>query len=237
MSKKIKTDLSQVQMMEQDGHHVYTDGTGVAYPSVTTILSTISYNKAIVSWANNLGFRHIRYEEELNRTADEGTFMHAFAQALVDPEHGCIPNIRDPLTQYRVRQRAQGLNFKLKYHEGNWKTIFTEKAFISRTYEIGGTLDWYASWYGKNTLFDFKSSSGLRSKHLLQLGGYDLILQDNGIFIDQAGIILAKRDNCIINIIDRDTLTRCGEIFLKVKDWYYQNQEIETITREKPTIL
>lgn len=227
----------KITMDDSDGTHRYTKGDGKVYPSVTTILGAISYTKHIVRWANSLGFKHINYEDELERTAIEGTYMHAFAQCLVDPEHGEAPNIKEPLVQYYVRQRIQGLKLKLKFHEGHWSTIFTETPLISETYEIGGTLDWYAMWYDKKTLFDFKSSSGLRTKHLLQLGGYDLMLQDNGEVIDQAGIWLVKRDNCVINIIDRPTLDRCAELFLKVKDWYYENMEMERIVTEKPVIL
>lgn len=229
-------NTSTITMDDSQGFHMYQKD-GKSYPSVTTILGVVSYNKFIVRWANRLGFQHKDYEEALKQTADEGTLMHAGAQALVDPEHGAMPVIKDALTEYYVRQRLDGLRLKLKFHEGNWSTIFTESPFVSDTYGIGGTLDWYSMWYGKKTLFDFKSSSGLRDKHLLQLGGYDLILQDNGITIDQAGIILVKRDNCIINIFDRPIINELAKYFLTVKQYYYESKRTTEIVSASAEIL
>ena len=237
MSELEKLEQNQeVYMDDSSGFHIYRKG-DKAFPSVTTILNAVSYNKYIVKWANNLGFQHKRYEDELDRTAVEGTLMHAFAQYLVDPDHGEVPTIKDPLTDYYVRQRADGLRLKLKFHEGHWSTVFSEKLFISESYEIGGTLDWCANWYDKLTLFDFKSSSGLREKHLYQLGGYDLILQDNGIKVDQAGIILVKRDNCIINIFSREELDELAQRFLVIKDYYYKAKRATDMVANPSDIL
>lgn len=232
----IQIPTREVVMDDSNGYHLYSSE-GKSYPSVTTILSAISYNKYIVRWANSLGFKHKNYEEELDRTAVEGTFMHEMNQAFVDPEKASPPIISEPLVQYYVRQRAQAFQLKMKLHEGHWSTIFTEMPMVSHTYEMGGTMDWMALWYDRLTLFDYKSSSGLRQKHLYQLGGYDLLLQDNGIKVDQMGIILCKRDNCIIHLFERDVIERCSEIFLEIKKYYEGDKEITAMMTERAEVL
>ena len=55
----------KVEMVAIDGKHLYKNEEK-CYPSVTTVLDIISYNKYIVKWANKLGFSRIDYEFELN---------------------------------------------------------------------------------------------------------------------------------------------------------------------------
>ena len=70
--------------------HIYECPDGKSVPSVTTILQMLG-NKEINKWANWLGFRHIDYETELNRLADNGTKMHNVVQHIVDPALKDIP--------------------------------------------------------------------------------------------------------------------------------------------------
>lgn len=221
--------LPTVTMDDSQGIHLYTDGSGVSYPSVTTILHVVSYSEHIVRWANNLGFRHERYDDALNKSALEGTIMHALNQCFVDPEHGSEPYIQDPMILYYAKKRYENFRFFMKEHEGHWKTTFTEKAFISHTYQMGGTTDWLAEWHGKLTLFDYKSSSGLRQKHLLQLGGYLDLLDDNGIHIEQAGILLCKRDRCVPHIFEREIIEHCAEAFRTVHDYVEKSKFLDML--------
>lgn len=221
---------TDVKLEAVNGIHMYT-ADEKRYPSVTTILDAVAMSKDIARWANWLGFQRQRYDEALEKTAVEGSYAHQAAQCIVDPEHGTPPVIRDAILDYYVRMRTKNLKMKLDCHRGCWDTIFTETAFVSHTYEIGGTMDWYAHWYGKKTLFDFKSSKAVRDKHLLQLGGYYLNLLDNGEEIDQAGIILIGRDNCKINVFDKPTIIKASEWFLKVYDYYKVHDDIQAAVK------
>lgn len=210
------SDVTMKSIAEQ---HLYS-ADGKEYPSVTTVLDALGAPKSLMKWANGLGRRGVNYEDELNRTAVQGTFVHEINQCIVDPEAGHMPTIKDPLVDYYVRKRVQNFQYTLKQHEGQWKTIFTETPFVSHTYRIGGTMDWFTDWYGKKTLFDFKTSSAVRPKHLMQLGGYRLILSDNDIDIDQAGIILCKQDRCQIFIFDISDVNHFADIFINIRDYY-----------------
>jgi hypothetical protein len=228
---------TKVTMEECNGIHLYTDGSGKKYPSVTTVLDVVAYAKPIVQWANNLGFQRKKYDDELKRTADQGTYVHSMLQCIVDPSRGEMPVVLDPIMDYHVRKRVKGFRYMLEQNEGQWKNIFTEKPMISHKYEMGGTMDWFAEWRGKTTLFDFKTATGVRTKHLLQLGGYYLLCQENNLPFEQAGIILVKEDRTIMNIFEMGIIERCAEIFLNVKQYYYDHFFLEDAIRSKADII
>ena len=54
--------------------HIY-EKDGKKLPSVTTIIHSLG-NEEIIKWANSLGFRHIKYEQELDKYAQNGTLIH-----------------------------------------------------------------------------------------------------------------------------------------------------------------
>lgn len=220
---------NDVRMKSVNGHHVY-EGDGKTYPSVTTVLQCIAYTKHIVEWANWLGMQHLSYEKTLNATAIEGTLAHAHAQHLVDPENGPMPEKADPLTDYYVQCRMKFFVERLEQYKGRWKTIYTEHPLLSHTYKIGGTMDWFAEWDGKPTLFDFKTSKGVRDKHLLQLGGYKLMLEDNNIPVEQAGIIVIGRDFCRWSLFTKEEVDKFAEWFKLVYDYYWIHEELEKMT-------
>ena len=51
--------------------HIY-EKDGKEYPSVTTIIQSLG-SEEIVKWANHLGFKHLDYTKELEKTAVNGT--------------------------------------------------------------------------------------------------------------------------------------------------------------------
>lgn len=223
---------NEVHMKSLHDLHMY-EHDGKTYPSVTTVLQCVAYNRNIVDWANWLGLQHMNYAKTLDATAREGTLAHAHAQKLVDPENGAIPELADPLTEYYVKSRMRHFKEKIDQYEGRWKTIYTEHPMVSHTYEIGGTMDWYAEWDGVPTLFDFKTSKGVRDKHLLQLGGYRLMMMDNDLPVEQAGIIIIGRDFCRFSIFDIDTIKLASEWFLKVHEWYKIHQKLDEMMLDR----
>ena len=53
--------------------HIY-EKDGKKLPSVTTIIHSLG-NEEIIKWANSLGFRHIKYEQELDKYAQNGSLI------------------------------------------------------------------------------------------------------------------------------------------------------------------
>lgn len=191
--------------------HIYECPDGKRVPSVTTILQILG-NKEIIYWANRLGFRHIDYETELNRLADDGTLMHSVMQHIVDPSLANEPiHFRDKLEEEKYLKLAEKFSNMIKDY--SYETIFTEKSFTSSKLGYGGTIDWFANMSGFNMINDFKSSKRVYMKHLLQLGGYYNLMTENGYSINGGSIILVNNKISSLYPINEDALKKLGEIF------------------------
>lgn len=220
--------------------HVYfntADPAGPRYTSITTVLNSMGYPKPLIHWANSLGFRRIQYEVELQKSAEAGTALHSGAQHIVDPSSAPkLPKLKDPLMDYYMRKRLDCLKARLEL-EKPWKTIFTETTFFSKKYEIAGTIDWFCEFRGCPTIGDFKSSSGIREKHLFQLGGYGILLEENGIRFDRAMILLCKEDNCIIHMFPKSVIQQMGYYFLTVKEYGMNYNKATEFIRDRQHLL
>lgn len=226
---------SPAVMEEVAGAHVYTMGEH-HFTSVTTVLQSVAYNEMIVKWANNLGFRHIKYASELERTAKIGTAMHTAAQSMVDPAKAEMPHVPDPITDYYVRKRAASLKIRLEL-EQPWHTYFTETPFVSVQHEIAGTIDWFAQIRGSNAINDFKSASGMREKFLFQLGGYSIILDDNGIDWDSGNIWLCKEENTVIYHFEKEDIKKGAEIFLRIMEYAREHDLVTQMIQDAKYLL
>lgn len=234
MVTKIHPDSKSSMHLYYDESMKTSEGSEIlAYPSVTSVLDIVSYNKHLMGWANSLGFRRIKYEEELARLAQVGIYMHALAQQLVDTDAGTEPVfIKDPLTEYYVRKRIQGLQYRLRNE--TYETIATEAKVISHTHKIAGTIDWLSLFGNHITVSDFKSSRQMKEKFLLQLGGYFIILRDDyGIIPERGQILLCKEDRTTIHEFDQDILEEAGNAFLMILAYYNAHEKLIThITKE-----
>ena len=191
--------------------HIYECPDGKIVPSVTTILQVIG-NKDIIYWANRLGFRHIDYETELGRLADEGTLMHSVIQHIVDPSLANEPIIfKNKLEEEKYLKLGERFSNMIKNYSYN--TIFTEKSFTSSKLGYGGTIDWFAEMSGFSMINDFKSSKKVYMKHLLQLGGYYNLMVENGYSINGGSIILVNDKVSSLYPINEASLQRLGTIF------------------------
>ena len=200
--------------------HIYECPDGKKVPSVTTILQIIG-NKEIIYWANRLGFKHIDYETELNRLADNGTLMHTVLQHIVDPSLANEPIVfKDKFEEEKYLKLAEKFSNMIKNY--SYTTIFTEKTFISSKLGYGGTVDWFADMNGFNMINDFKSSKRVYMKQLLQIGGYYNLMIENGYSISGGSIILVNERIATLYPINELSLIRLGEIFNYIY-FVYQN--------------
>lgn len=226
---------SKLTMEEINSAHIYTMGDH-HYTSVTTVLQAVAYNEMIVKWANSLGFRHIKYAAELERTAKIGTAVHTAAQSMVDPKKAEMPHVPDPITDYYVRKRAASLKIRLDL-EQPWHTYFTETAFVSNRYDIAGTIDWFAQIRGENDINDFKSASGMREKFLFQLGGYSLILDDNGIDWQGGNIWLCKEETTTVWHFPKEQIKRGAEVFLRIREYAHEHDLVTQMIQDQQYLM
>ena len=70
--------------------------------------------------------------------------------------------------------------FKKWFKAYDVKIITTELGLVSEEYQFGGRLDATAMIDGKFVLLDWKTSKGVYESYLSQLGGYIILLEENG---------------------------------------------------------
>lgn len=191
--------------------HIY-EKDGNKFPSVTTVLSIIK-EESVIKWANSLGFRHKDYTEELNRYADFGTYMHAIMEKYMSPEKDIqiADNIFWNKKANDIMENVIPVFDTLGITPSN--TIFTEEELVSSSLGFGGTMDWVGTSNHGITLMDYKTSNRFKPKHPLQLAPYAQLLEENGIKIDCAIIMLLRDDICRYKIWTYDELTKYRDCF------------------------
>lgn len=153
---------------------------GISVPRVTEILSSTIHEDFLMIWANSLGFRRIRYKDELARAANIGTLAHNsienYLQHNKEPDTEVIPF----------------LGFKMWWdiiNKDNTVTILGEEETLTCPW-FGGTYDLLLDINGKVYLVDFKTSNHISYKYHLQLAAYKyMIFINKGINIDGAIIL------------------------------------------------
>lgn len=206
--------------------HIY-EKDGKEYPSVTTIIHSLG-NDEITKWANRLGFRHIDYEKELEKSSINGTKVHDLLRGEVDSSYTPKVEYKDDLE--RITLLGYLTRFRNFIQDYTYETIFTEKTFISEKLGYAGTLDWLATFNDKYlVLNDFKTSRAVRFGFLLQLGGYYNLLHENGYDPDCASIILVNKKLCSMYPINKSDLLYFANTFNILAQFYLMTYHKEPI--------
>ena len=163
LSPDLIDKLHECPMYTFDGHCV---------PRATTILSSTLSNEAIVFWANNLGFKGIGYRQELNRLAAIGTLTHNQIEEYLGK--GIYPEEPTPsfesFLQWWEKVNRLGKNVSV---------VCMEKKMACPWY--GGTMDMLLDIEGFKLLVDFKTSSSVSYRYILQLTAYKNLMEVNGL--------------------------------------------------------
>ena len=163
---------------------------GVYLPSVTTILHSIIIDgDRLLNWSNSLGFRHIKYSEELERSANFGTAVHAALEQIMT--NG--PDNKISLNGFEIIKFKKVINNFMEFINQNSMTpedtLHAELTLSSIELGYAGTCDWVGYIHGKLTLLDYKTSKKPNESMFMQLSAYMHLLRENGISIEQAGIL------------------------------------------------
>lgn len=194
-------------------------------PRVTTILSSMIHSDALMYWANNLGFKGIKYRDFMNDAAAVGTTAHHRIELFLKEKLDCTDNI-------------PYLGFKLWWDtliKGNntIEVIGTEQHLTCKWF--GGTYDALIRLNGMYYLIDFKTSNHITYKYFLQLAAYTYMLKENGI--DVAGVIVLQLNKEEIGfneyLLDfrvpdhRQFMDNCINTFFSLVYAFYNVKEIE----------
>lgn len=216
---------------------------GVCVPRATEILSLMN-DPYITTWANNIGFRHKKYEEELDKYAEIGTIVHDLCDKHMLGEDVDISNLPRELVN-SVYNCISG--FKLWWKNLNdtysISVISIEQELVCQYY--GGTCDVILNIDGRNYLGDFKTSKHIGYKYWCQLAAYINILESMGIHISGCFILQLSKTKTLYNdyvlnfdnINDYNFIQDCYNTFCGAVYTYYNRlsitQQMESVNFNK----
>ena len=158
-------------------HTTYYDSRGNKLPGVTTVLNVTGFKtQGLMYWAWDMGMKGIDFRKARDSAADVGTLAHAMIMSHLRKEEL-------DLSEYSPKDVDQAQNCLIKYWDWekqyNVKPALIEFPLIHDVLGFGGTLDLLAEVNHELWLVDYKTSKGLYTDMLMQVGGYYLLLIEN----------------------------------------------------------
>jgi len=204
---------------------------GRIVPGVTTIVGILN-KPALVPWANKLGLKGIEVGRFVDDKADIGTLGHAIV----------IDKLQDRETDYSDYSQNQidsaenaALSFWQWQEKHKLEVISAEEPLVSEIYAFGGQYDIYGKIDGKNELLDLKTGSGIYEEHYYQLGGYSILLKENGVKIDQIRILNIPRsedENFQEVTLSGRMIELAEEMFLDCLKIYERKKEVKRLMKK-----
>lgn len=206
---------------------------GVTVPRVTSILSILSTNDALMYWANSLGFKRQSYSKTVKYAADVGSQCHNSIDLFLDNNYEYEPPC-DMYTNARFAYESF-LKWWNDININNTVEVIYHEHTLSCKY-FGGTLDGLYRINGKIYLVDYKTSNHINFKYLLQISAYRYMLREElGIEIDGCIILQLSKNEIGYNefLLDfsnkehLDYINQCEHTFLSIVYTYYNVTNVE----------
>lgn len=163
------------------------DGTQV--PGVTTVVNRVKDSGAIIGWAWKQG----KLGKPLNEARDKACSVGKIAHAMIEADiHGREWSPQETDLAEMIEKARKALSMWLKWKaQTRFRPVLTETPLVHETFRYGGTPDGVAYVGDELVLYDLKSSNGIYQDHLLQIGAYRRLVNDdlscpNGSNLDEA---------------------------------------------------
>ncbi|MDD3172077.1 MAG: hypothetical protein PHF63_00155 [Herbinix sp.] len=207
--------MEVLEEKEINSHTIYHNNKGEVIPSVTTILKIIN-KPELVKWANVLGLRRKKYEDELNRTSIRGTTIHSLIANYITN----TPMILDKSMMPYREIILSGMDRFISWYKSQ-DIVCLNSELVLTSDLFGGTCDFYGTLDGLYTLIDFKTSKDIYMSMILQLAGYIILLEANGYKVDQVGIVdIPEKEGLKTKFLNRSEMDEYIKVFLLCLDFY-----------------
>jgi hypothetical protein len=205
-------------------HTVYKKSDGTRVPGCTTIVGLLA-KPQLISWANRLGLEGIDSAKYVDDLANVGTLAHEqilayFTGKEVDTKEFSQNDID------RAKNSMKSFSSWLVGKKIN--PIWNEIQLVSEKFNFGGTLDMLAEINGKLTILDFKTGNAIYDEYAIQLGGYKILLKEQGYEPKKAMIVRVGRDNSEgfeVKEYNDEQMEVAEEIFMHLLAIYYLRKE------------
>jgi genome maintenance exonuclease 1 len=176
----------------------YTTPSGEKYPSITTVLSSLSRD-SIAAWRKKVG------EQEANRisrtASNRGTKIHSIAEAYLNNDANYLKDVMP-----NHKETFLSIRPLLDNIDNIW---YQECALYSDTLKVAGRVDCIGEYDGVLSVIDFKTSSRVKRKeditsYFLQTTFYALALEEMiGTPVNQLVIIMSVDDSKPLIFIEK----------------------------------
>ena len=157
----------------------YVDGKSV--PGVTTIIGRFKESGSLLFWACEQGKAIERGEifalyDKRDAAAEAGTLAHSLVEAHINELP--LPIMPDNDVG---KQALQGYENYIRWQEDNRiRVMKQEMEMVSKVYRFGGCPDALGIDSRDNLcILDWKTSAGIYSDYLLQIGAYRILWEEN----------------------------------------------------------
>lgn len=187
--------------------HIHTLD-GKPLQGITTILGVIN-KPALIQWSANMAVDYIEqnfptveqimkgeiklsdifkearvaHRKKKESAGDIGTSIHEAVEKYI--KEG-LKESSDELVQKCLN------NFIQFSEENNVKFLESEKNLYSREYWLGGIVDFVCEIEGEVWIGDIKTSSGIYPENFLQMAGYQIMLEEMGLYKNIKGHIVVN---------------------------------------------
>ncbi len=176
-----------------NGKRFYVTPEGNIYPSVTTVLSSLS-KQGIVDWENKVGKEQA--DMIRNQAANRGTNVHAICEDYVH-------NKDDYLKGHMPSNISLFKQIQPYLDEHVDKIYGIEIPLYSHTLKTAGRCDLYCRMHGVNTIADFKTSTREKSEawienYFLQTTAYAMMVNEQyNMHVHYICVLIAVEDGTL----------------------------------------
>lgn len=223
----IKQALDEMCIELNSKSSTYYNSKGIKVPRVTEIISRMIHNDSLMYWANSLGFKGLKYRDELNRAANIGTVAHSAIENFLKKKIKTESNIPflGYLMWYNLITQEAGLPVELIYSEHKIACDW-----------FGGTLDCLMKIGDKIYLIDYKTSNHVTFNYFLQLSAYLYMLfvvegiQCDGVIVLQLDKTEPGFNEYLLDFSIEEHLIfikKCEQAFLSLVYAFYNISDVE----------
>lgn len=156
---------------------MYINANGKRVMRITQVIRVLAKDQ-LITWANMLGLKGVRYDDEMERTANIGTMVHGvIEQYMSGTELACIDYDAYGVHGFQSELEAtHAINSFFKWYDrvrDRYHVKFTELTVIGE--DLGGTIDCGIEGFEdprKVIFVDYKTSPHFYLSQFLQLAGY-----------------------------------------------------------------
>lgn len=159
----------------------YYSKDGKRLPGTTTVIGRFKESGALIAWAYGRGKEGLELYESRDKAAELGTLAHSMVEEYIkgnDPQ-SALDAVH--LTKGDSDSVNSAFDAFLEWYDGNkFEVIAQEVQLVSEKYLYGGTPDAVArDSKGRICLLDWKTSNGVYSDYIVQLGAYRILWNEN----------------------------------------------------------